>query len=103
MKIDHLIRLGRVDPILETDRHGIEMLIGWRRKDASRKWNEFMLEHPQPWVIRGELTPGVHIVMAERKRQVGFEGFDAVRDDGYTGGEMGRAAQCYEMEPAARK
>lgn len=103
MKIDNLIRLGRLDPILEIDVHGIEMLIGWRRKDGSRKDGQFMLKHPQPWIVRGDLTPGVRIVIAERKRQVQFEGFDAERDDKYANAELARAAQCYEQEASARK
>jgi hypothetical protein len=105
MKIDHLIRLGRVDPILEEDANGIEMLTGWRRKNNPRSRSvlseqrlpEWRLKHAQPWIVHGQLTPGVKIVLAERKRQMQMEGFDAARDDAYTGGELARAAQCYEL------
>lgn len=111
MKIDHLIRLGRVDPILETDAHGIEMLTGWRRKNnprsrevrAEQRLPEWRLKHPQPWIVQGKLTPGPKIVLAERKRQMQVEGFDSARDDGYTNGELGRAAQCYEREASQRE
>lgn len=98
-----LIRRHRVDPILETDAHGVEMLVGWRRKEDSRKVGSWTLPRPQPWIVKGRHTPGVIIVMAERKRCIQMEGFDATRDDGYTNGELARAAQCYEREPADRK
>lgn len=105
MNIDHLIRRGRVEPILEPDAHGIDMLIGWRRKDnprsrevrANQPLSIWKLRRPQPWIIRGQLTPGVKIVLAERKRQIQMEGFDAARDDAYTNAELARAAQCYEI------
>lgn len=103
MNIDHLIKLGRLDPILEIDTNGITMLTGWRRKGASRKVGAFTIRRPQPWITRGELTPGVKIVLAERKRQISREGWDAAHDDKHVNGELGRAAQCYEREPADRK
>ena len=36
-------------------------------------------------------------VLAERKRQVGSEGFDTSHDDEHTGGEMVAAAVCYAV------
>lgn len=106
MKIDHLIRLGRLDPILEEDAYGVEMLTGWMRKPNARSNKHdgpWKLKHPQAWIVRGRQTPGVTIVMAERKRVIQVEGFNAARDDGYTNGELARAAQCYERDPAQRK
>lgn len=100
MKIDHLIRLGRLDPIVEPDAHGVEMLTGWMRKPNIRSTKHdgpWALKHPQPWIVRGQLTPGPKIVLAERKRQIQMEGFDAARDDAYTNAELARAAQCYEL------
>lgn len=103
MNLSTLIKRGRLDPILETDPHGIEMLVGWRRKDGSRKLGAFTLRRPQAWIVRGDHTPGVKIVLAERRRQLQWEGFDHERDDRYTAGELARAAQCYEREPEERK
>ena len=103
MKIDHLIRKGRVDPILEVDDFGVEMLVGWRRKPGSRFGDQaFRMNRPMAWVTRGEPTPGVRIVMAERRRQKVFEGFDDERDDGYVNGELAQAAECYERDPSER-
>lgn len=109
MNIDNLIRRGRVSPILETDAHGVDMLVGWQRRDDSRKEGRWTLKRPQPWIRRDEInagkayTPGVQIVLAERRRQIRFEGFDAERDDGYQNGELGRAALLYERAPEDRK
>lgn len=114
MNIDHLIKLGRVDPILETDANGIDMLTGWRRKDnpRSRKvhlHHEWKLRHPQAWIQRDAIraghahTPGVQIILDERRRQVLFEKFDAEHDDKLTDGQLARAAQCYEWEATGRK
>lgn len=109
MKIDHLIRRGRVHPVLETDAHGVEMLTGWFRPAGSGKTGAWTLKHPQPWIDHEAIkagkayTPGVQIVLDERRRQIQFEGYDAAHDDAHNSGDLARAAMCYEREPAERK
>jgi hypothetical protein len=103
-----LIRKGRVDPILQTDTHGTEMLVGWRRKGDSRKSGTFMLQKPMAWINREEiaavqaLTPGARIVFEERKRQIRSEGWTAEHDDGHLDGELSAAAGCYALTPEKR-
>ena len=109
MNITSLIRQGRVAPVLETDAHGVEMLTGWFRQAGSRKSGAWTLKHPQPWIDHEAIkagkayTPGVQIVLDERKRQIRFERFDSEHDDRHRDGELGRAALCYERAPDARK
>lgn len=44
-----------------------------------------------------ELSQAAIDVLAERKRQVEFEGWTAEHDDEHTKGEMARAAACYAI------
>lgn len=108
MNITHLIRKGRMDPITETDRHGVTMLVGWQRKGGSRKRGYFTLKKPQVWIDRQKiidgkaLSPGAQIVVDERKRQVSREGYTDEHDDKHANGELAAAAACYAMEPDRR-
>lgn len=108
MNIVALIRKGRLDPILETDAHGTEMLVGWRRKGTSRKEGVFQLKKPMAWINREaiasgkELTPGARIVFAERKRQIRAEGWTSEHDDEHTQGQLAAAAGCYATPPEKR-
>lgn len=98
-----------MEPIVESDRYGVAMLVGWRRKDGSRKRGEFRLKKPQVWIDRQKiaegkaLTPGAQIIMDERKRRVSWEGESP--DEcfhNYPNGEFAAAARCYMMEPDRR-
>lgn len=108
MDISHLIRKGRLDPITETDDFGVPMLIGWRRKDGSRKRGEFMLRKPQVWIDRQAiaekkaLTPGAQIVMDEWTRRRRWAGENSDFEDQYPNGELAAAARCYVTAPDGR-
>lgn len=108
--LKYLILRGQVDPVLETDAHGVEMLTGWvRKKSPSGKTGAWTLKHPQAWIRHEAIkagkayTPGVQVVLDERKRQIQFEGWSAEHDDQHKNGELARAAQCYERAPDNRK
>lgn len=99
MNIARLIAQGRLDPVLEP-RDGYELLVGWRRPAGSRKVGNWNLRVGTPWqapmaVLRR--TRGAVLVADERARQIGFEGFDGARDDGYTAGELLMAGRCYSL------
>jgi len=43
------------------------------------------------------MTAALSDVIAERRRQVGVEGFKLLRDDAYVSGELSVAAACYAL------
>lgn len=108
MNITPLIRMGRMDPITETDNYGVAMLIGWRRKEGSRKRGEFMLKKPTVWIDRQKITdgkamtPGCQIVINERSRRLHFCGQNDAFEDQHTAGELAACALCYLTEPDGR-
>jgi hypothetical protein len=108
MNIVALIKKGRVEPILKSDRNGVTMLLGWRRKGQSRKGGEWMLKKAQAWVDRRKiaagtaLSPGCQIVMDERRRQIVRHQWTPEHDDEHTAGELAEAAECYLTEAKIR-
>lgn len=50
--------------------------------------------------IRVPLSPAMLAVIAERRRQVGVEGWTAEHDDGHVTGDLARAGACYLAEGA---
>jgi hypothetical protein len=109
MNITHLIRKGHLEPVTQTDRHGVTIITGWRRKKSSRKRGQFALKKPYPWIDRKAiadgkaLTPGAQIILNERKRQISAEGYDAAHDDAHTSGQLATAAKCYVTAPEGRE
>lgn len=102
-----LLQKGRVEPILQTDQNGVQLVVGFRRKAGTRKTRDgdFMLKRPRPWrdpQDKSNLTIGVRLVMAERRRQVEKEGWTAAHDERHADGELARAAECYEQKPELR-
>lgn len=52
--------------------------------------------------IAKPLTAAARDVLAERQRQISVEGFNAQRDDGYTGCQLARAAAGYAVRAGDR-
>jgi hypothetical protein len=47
--------------------------------------------------LRFKMSPAMVAVIAERRRQIDVEGFDADHDDKYSAGELATAAACYAL------
>ena len=72
-----------------------------RRCEDTAPWRE---DDPPPAgsVPAGEERSAWTDVLAERRRQVDVEGFDAQHDDGHSDGEIGRAAAAYALSAMKR-
>jgi len=98
MDLSKLIKAGKLEPVLKGGVGEVVMLVGWRRKERSRKQKSWTLKLPRPWQAPRAIlceTEGQRLIFTERKRQILGKNFNEAHDATHVGRELASAAWCY--------